>query len=91
MATKQTPTTEAPEATLAESETRLSEALAKVKEASHRHAAIVSVTSRLGVSPQERRLAQSESKKVDRQLSDARRLLREAQMAARATKEAAAR
>lgn len=88
MATKQPPTTGA---TAAEAETRLREALAKMKEASDRHAALVALTSRLGVSPQERRLAQSESKKVDRQLSDAKRLLREAQAAARATKVPAAR
>ncbi|MDB5898493.1 MAG: hypothetical protein JWP22_2140 [Ramlibacter sp.] len=83
MATKQSPTTDA---TQADAETRLREALAKMKEATDRHAAIVAVTSRLGVSPQERRLAQSERKKVDRQLNDARRLLQEAQAAAQTTK-----
>lgn len=76
MATKQPPTTGSKET---EAEIKLREALAKMKEASDRHAAIVAAMSRLGVSPQERRLAQSESKKVDRQLSDAKRLLREAQ------------
>jgi signal transduction histidine kinase len=40
----------------------------------------------MGVSPQERRLAQSESKKVERQLADAKRLLQEAQAAARTAK-----
>jgi len=83
MATKQPPTTGETEAA---GETRLQEALAKMKAASDRHAAIVAVMSRLGVSPQERRLAQSESKKVDRELNDAKRLLREAQAATRTTK-----
>jgi 3-phosphoglycerate kinase len=83
MATKQAPTTGATEA---EAEIKLREALATMKAASDRHAAIVAVMSRLGVSPQERRHAQSESKKVDRQLSDAKRLLREAEAAARTTK-----
>jgi hypothetical protein len=83
MATKQTPTTGATEP---EAETKLREALAKMTAASDRHAAIVAVMSRLGVSPQERRLAQSESKKVDRELNDAKRLLREAQAAVRTTK-----
>jgi hypothetical protein len=82
MATKQPPTTNAAQA---EAETKLQEALAKVKEASDRHAAIVAVMSRVGASPQERRLAQSEGKKVDSQLRDAKRLLREAQAAVRAT------
>lgn len=88
MATKQSPTTDA---TQADAETRLREALAKMKEATDRHAAIVAVTSRLGASPQERRLAQSESKKVDRELNDARRLLREAQAVAPPTKVRSAR
>ena len=83
MATKQSPTSGPKEA---EAESRLRDALAKLKEASNRHAAIVAALSRLGGSPQERRLAQSESKKVDRQLKDAKRLLREAQAAAPATK-----
>jgi hypothetical protein len=88
MATKQPPATGA---TQAQAETRLSEATAKMKAASDRHAAIVAVMSRLGASPQERRLAQSESRKVDRELNDARRLLREAQAAARTTKVPSAR
>ena len=83
MASKQPPTT-APAETVAEA--RLREALAKVNAANARHAAIVAATSRLGVTPQERRLAQSESKKVDRELRDARRLLEEAQAAARAAR-----
>jgi hypothetical protein len=83
MATKQSPATGATEA---EAETKLREALAKMKAASDRHAAIVAAMSGLGVSPQERRLAHSESKKVDRELNDAKRLLREAQAAARTTK-----
>ena len=83
MAAKQPPTNGATEA---EAEAKLREALAKMKAASDRHAAIVAVMSRLGVSPQERRLAQSESKKVERELNDAKRLLRDAQAAARTTK-----
>ena len=83
MATKQPPTNGATEA---EAEAKLREALAKMKAASDRHAAIVAVMSRLGVSPQERRLAQSESKKVEHELNDAKRLLRDAQAAARTTK-----
>ena len=83
MATKQAPTSDA---TQAQAETSLQDAMARMKEASDRHAAMVSVMSRLGVSPQERRLAQSESKKVERQLADAKRLLQEAQAAARTAK-----
>lgn len=83
MATKQTPPNGATEA---ESETKLREALERMKAASDRHAAIVAVMSRLGASPEERRLAQSESRKVDRELNAAKRLLREAQAAGRATK-----
>ena len=67
-------------------EAKLREATAKMKTASDRHAAIVALVSRLGVSPQERRLAQSESKKVDHDLNDAKRLLREAQAAGRMSK-----
>ena len=83
MASKQPPTTAAAE-TVAEA--RLREALAKVNAASARHAAIVAATSRLGATPQERRLAQSESKKVEHELNDAKRALREAQAAAGTTK-----
>jgi hypothetical protein len=78
--------TPASEATEAEGETRLQEALAKMKAATDRHAAVVAVMSRLRVSPAERRLAQSESRKVDRELQDARRSLREAESAARQAK-----
>lgn len=70
----------------ADAETKLQEALARMNAASDRHAAIVAVISRPGASPQERRLAQSESKKVDRELNDAKRLLRVAQAIARTTK-----
>ena len=83
MASKQPPTTATAE-TVAEA--RLREALAKVNAANARHAAIVAATSRLGVTPQERRLAQSESKKVDQELRDAKRLLQEAQAVVQATK-----
>ena len=70
-----------------EAETRLREAAARMKAVSERHAAIVAAMSRLGVTPGERRLAQSESKKVEHELRDAKRLLAEAQAGARATKE----
>lgn len=82
MARKQPPTTGA---TQADAQTRLPDALAKMKAASDRHAAIVAVLSRLGSSPQERRLAQSEAKKVERELHDAKRLLQEAEAAAGTT------
>jgi hypothetical protein len=83
MASKKPP---AADATEAEAETNLHEALVRMKAATDRHAAVVAVMSRLRVSPQERRLAQSESRKVDRELQDARRLLREAETAARQAK-----
>ncbi|MES3003843.1 MAG: hypothetical protein V4787_24345 [Pseudomonadota bacterium] len=63
----------------ADAETKLQEALARVKLASDRHAAVVSVVSRVGVSAQDKRLAQAEGKKVDQELRDAKRLLRDAQ------------
>jgi hypothetical protein len=87
MMTTPTPTTGAAEA---EADTKLRDAQAKMKAASDRHAAIVAVMSRLGASAQERRFAQSEGKKVDRELSDAKRLLREAQAAVQASKVRAA-
>lgn len=65
-----------------EAETKLQEALARMKSATDRHAAVVSVLSRLGVSAQDKRLAQAEGKKVDRELRDAKRLLSEAQASA---------
>jgi hypothetical protein len=83
MASKQPTTTGA---TQGEAEAKLLEAQARVKAASDRHAAIVGALSRLGATPAERRLAQSESKKVDREMQDAKRLLREAQAATRPTK-----
>jgi hypothetical protein len=88
MATKQTHMNGAAESG---AEAKLGEAMAKMKAASDRHAAIVAVMSRLGASPQERRLAQSERKKVDHDLNDAKRLLREAQAAARMSKGRSAR
>ena len=54
-----------------------------MKAATDRHAAVVGVLSRLGVSAQDKRLAQAESKKVDRDLRDAKKLLKEAQAAGR--------
>ena len=88
MASKHPPTTVA---TDVEAETRLREALAKVKVASDRHAAVVSAMSRLGATPAERRLAQSERKKIDRELLDAKRLLRDVQAAAPTSKGRSAR
>jgi division protein CdvB (Snf7/Vps24/ESCRT-III family) len=63
----------------AEAEAKLQEALARIKTASDRHEAVISALSRVGVSEAEKRFAQAESKKVDRDMRDARRLLREAQ------------
>lgn len=88
MASKQPQTTDAAEAA---AETKLREAHARMKAATDRHAAIVAAMSGLHVSPQERRLAQSESKKVERELQDARRLLQEAQAAAPTAKARTAR
>ena len=67
--------------TEADAETRLQEALARLKGATDRHAALVAVLSRVRVSAQEKRLAQAESKKIDHDLRDAKRLLQEAQAA----------
>jgi signal transduction histidine kinase len=66
----------------ADAEARLQEAVARLKAATDRHDAVVSALSRIGVSAQERRFAQGESKKVERELRDARRLLEEAQATA---------
>ena len=62
----------------AEAEARLQEALARMKSATDRQAAVIAVLSRVGGSAQEKRLAQAESKKVERDLREAKRLLREA-------------
>ena len=67
----------------ADAEARLQEAVARLKAATDRHDAVVSALSRIGVSAQERRFAQGESKKVERELREATRLLEEAQAAAR--------
>jgi signal transduction histidine kinase len=64
-------------------EARLQEAVARLKAATDKHDAMVSALSRVGVSAQERRFAQGEGKKVERELREARRLLQEAQAAAR--------
>lgn len=66
-----------------EAEVKLQEALARMKSATDRHAAVIGVLSRVGVSAQDKRSAQAESKKVERELRDARRLLAEAQESAR--------
>jgi hypothetical protein len=60
-------------------EARLNEALARMKSATDRRAALIDVLSRVGVSAQDKRSAQAESKKIDRDLRDAKRLLDEAQ------------
>jgi hypothetical protein len=73
-------------ATEAEAETKLQEALARMKSANDRHTAVIAVVSRVGATPGEKRFAQSESKKVDRELRDAKRLLQEAQAFVRSTK-----
>ncbi len=59
--------------------TNLQEALARVKSATDRHAAVTDVLSRVGVSAVNKRLAQAEGKKVDQELREARRMLKEAQ------------
>lgn len=63
----------------ADAETKLQQALVRLKGASDRHAAVVAVLSRVGGSAHEKRLAQAEAKKVDHDLRDAKRLLQEAQ------------
>lgn len=60
-------------------EKKLQEAMDRMKSATDRQAAIIAVLSRVGVSAQDKRLAQAESKKVDRDLREAKRLLQEAQ------------
>ncbi len=62
--------------------TDLQEALARMKSATERHAALVGVLTRLGVSAQDKRLAQAESKKVERELREAQRMLGEVQASA---------
>lgn len=66
-----------------EAEKKVEEAHARVKAAAERQAAIIGVLSRVGVSAQEKRLAQVAIKKADRDLRDARRLLNDAHGAAR--------
>ncbi len=73
-------------ATKAEAEAKLEEALRLLKAANDRHAALIAVVSRVNVTPAERRFAQSESKKVDRQIRDAKGLLKDAQAYTRSTK-----
>ena len=60
-------------------EARLQEALAQLKAATDRQQAVISVLSRVGVSAQDKRLAQAEGKKVDHALREAKRLVQEAQ------------
>jgi hypothetical protein len=67
----------------ADAEAKLQEAQDRLKAANDRHAAIVTVLSRVGGSPHEKRMAQAESKKVARDMQDAKRLLEEAQALAR--------
>jgi hypothetical protein len=63
----------------AQAEAKLQEALARLKAATERHAALVAVMSRTSGAPQERRLAQSQSRKIEQELRDAQRLVLEAQ------------
>ena len=81
MVAKPVPGVDTPNET--EVETRLQEAVARMKSATERRAAVIDVLSRVGVSAQDKRSAQVESKKVDRDLRDANRLLGEAQASAR--------
>ena len=67
-----------------DSEAKLREAEARLKAASDRHDAVVSALSRLGASAQDKRQAQAESKKVEHELREAKRLLQEAQAAHKA-------
>ena len=60
----------------------LQEAQARLQAATERHAAVVSALSRLGASPQDKRQAQAESKKVEHELREAKRLFQEAQASA---------
>ena len=53
----------------------LQEALARLKSATDRQAAVIGVLSRLGVPAQDKRLAQAEGKRVDHDLREAKRLL----------------
>ncbi|MCG2594229.1 hypothetical protein LZ009_15710 [Ramlibacter sp. XY19] len=64
--------------------TVLQEAEARLKAATERHDAVVSFLSRLSTTPQDKRQAQAEAKKVDQELREAKRLLQEAQAAAKA-------
>jgi hypothetical protein len=61
----------------ADAEKKLREALVKFKTATDRHSALIAMVSRIGVSEPEKRLAQAEGKKVDRDMRDAKRLLRD--------------
>ena len=63
-------------------EKKLEEAQARMKAVTDRQAAVVGVLSRVGVSAQDKRLAQAEGKKLQGELREAKRLLDEAQAAA---------
>ncbi len=67
----------------AEAEAKLQAAHARVKSVTDKHAAVVDVLSRVGVTAINKRLAQVEVKKLDRELREARRLLAELQASAR--------
>jgi len=83
MASEQTTKAGAPQT---DAEVKLREALAQMKAATDRHAAVLAVLSHRSATPPERRLAQSESKKVERELQEAKRLVREAQALVRGAK-----
>ena len=59
------------------------DAQARVQAAMDRQAAVVKMLSSLSVSPQDKRAAQAQSKKIESELREARRVLQEAQQAGR--------
>ena len=63
----------------ADAQAQLQEAQARVVAATARQAAVVSVLSRIGVSAQDKRMAQLASKKIEHELREAKRALDEAQ------------
>jgi hypothetical protein len=80
MVTKKKAATAATEPT---AEEQLQQAQARLKAATERQAALVSVLSRLSTSPVDKRMAQAESKKIEHELREAKRLVQEAEAAAK--------
>lgn len=66
-----------------QADTKHQDALARMKSATDRQAAVIDVLSRVGVSAQDKRSAQLEGKKVDRDLREAKRLLKESEESAK--------